>query len=214
MVDRDGSLVERAAGPHIVKEIIIYDVYDNDENVGAGNPVDPAAAVEIEHPKTNVVDESHDSDNCLEEFNVAEHMAALNQNVENVEIVNHVVDAAEGGAKENEESIESNNSANNLESSVGPAKNGASLTEEIANVVDEIVDKNPEFNESVAEVAVEGMETGVSAVLPPPSNSIEDIQSGYEGRSLSKKLKNVATAVRVFKYASQPSLPSQLRGPH
>ena len=184
VVDGDGHLVERDAGPHIVKEIIIYDVYDNDDNVGADNLVDPTTAIEIEHPKTNVVGEGNDSDNCLEEFNVAEHVAALNPNVE---IVNNVVDAAEGGAKVNEENVESNNSANNLESSVGSAKNGAPLTEEINNVVDLIVDKNSELNESVAEVAVEGMETEVSEVLPPPSTPIKDIQSGYEGRTLSKK---------------------------
>ena len=210
-MDGDGYLVERAAGPHIVKEII-YDVYDNDDNVGADNLVDPTTAIEIEHPKTNIVGEGNDPDNCLEEFNVAEHVAALNQNAEIV--VNNVVDAAEGGAQENEESVESNNSVNNLESSIGPAKNGAPLTEEINNVVDEIVDKNPDLNESVAEVVVEGMETEVSEVLPPPSNPIKYIQSGYEGRTLSKNLKNVATAVHVFRHASQPSLPSQLRGAH
>ena len=209
VVDRDGYLVERAAGPHIVKEIIIYDVYDNDENVGAGNPVEPTIAAELEHTETIVANEGQDSSNCPEDFN-----DALNQNVENIEIVNNVVDAAEGGATENELSIESNCSENNLESSVGPAKNGAPLIEEITKVVDEIVDNNPELNENVAEVAVEGMETEVSSVLPPPSNPIKDIQSGYEGRTLSKKLKNVATAVRVFRHASQPSLPSQLRGPH
>ena len=78
VVDGDGYLVEKAAGPHIVKEIIIYDVYENDDNVGADNLVDPTTAIEIEHPKTNVVGEGNDSDNCLEEFNVAEHVAALN----------------------------------------------------------------------------------------------------------------------------------------
>ena len=214
VVDRDGYLVERAAGPHIVKEIIIYDVYDNDENVGAGNPVDPTTAIELEHPKTIVVDESHDSDNCLEDLNVAEHVAALNQNVENVEIVNNVADAAKGDANENEENIESNSSANNVESSVDPPNNGAPPIEEITKVVDEVVDNDPELNENVAEVAVEGMEMEVSAVLSPPSNPIQDIQSGYGGRSWSKNLKNVATAVRVFRHASQPSLPSQLRGAH
>ena len=54
VVDSDGFLVEWAAGPHIFKEITIYDVYDNDENVGAGNTVDPTTAAEL------VVDESHD----------------------------------------------------------------------------------------------------------------------------------------------------------
>ena len=219
VVDRDGYLVERAAGPRIVKEIIIYDVYDNDENVEAGDPEGPAAAVGIEHPETSAVVESHDSDIGLEEFNVAEHIAALNQNVENeivnnvenAEIANNVEDAAEGGAKENDENIESNCNVNNLESSAGPAKNGAPLIEEIVNVVDEIVDNDPDLNENVAE---EGMETEVSSVLPPPSNPIKDIEAGYEGRSLSKKAKSVASAVRVFRYASQPSLPSQLRGPH
>ena len=213
VVDRDSFLVERAAGPHIVKEIIIYDVYDNDENVGAGNPVEPTSTGEIDHPETNVVDVSHDSDNCP--------VVAPNQNVHSVEIANNVVDAAVGGANEivetvvqNKENVESNNSTINLESSVDPAKNGAPLIEEIINVVDEIVDQNSELNENVAEAAVEGMETEVSSVLPPPSNPIKDIQSGYEGRTLSKKLKNVATAVRVFRHASQPSLPSQLRGPH
>ena len=160
------------------------------------------------------------TENCLEDFDVAAHVAALDQNlenkeiVENVENVNNVAVAAEGSANENEQIIESNSSDNNLESSVGPAKNGAPLIEEITKAVDEIVDSNSELNENVAEVAAEGMETEVSAVLPPPSIPIQDIQSGYEGRSLSKKLKNVATAVRVFRHASQPSLPSQLRGAH
>ena len=149
VVDGDSYLVERAAGLHIVKEIIIYDVYDND-NVVADNLVDPTTANEIEDPKTNVVVEGNDSDNCLEYFTVAEHVAALNQNAEIV--VNNVVDAAEGSAKQNVES----NDVNNLESSVGSANNGAQFTEEINNVVDEIVDNNPELNESVAVVVVEG----------------------------------------------------------
>ena len=146
VVDRDGFLVERAAGPHIVKEIIIYDVYDNDENVGAGNPVEPTSTGEIDHPETNVVDVSHDSDNCP--------VVAPNQNVHSVEIANNVVDAAVGGANkivenvdQNKENVESNNSTINLESSVDPAKNGAPLIEEIINVVDEIVDQNSELNE-------------------------------------------------------------------
>ena len=209
VVDGDGFLVERAAGPHIVKEIIIYDVYDNDENVGAGNLVEPTSTGEIDHPETNV-DVSHDSDNCP--------VVAQNQNVNSVEIANNVVEAAVGGANEivetvaqNKENVESNNSNINLESSVDPAKNGAPLIEEITNVIDEIVDDDSNLNRNVAE---EGMETEVSSVLPPPANPIKDIQSGYEGRTLSKKLKNVATAVRVFRHAAQPSLPSQLRGPH
>ena len=85
VVDGDGYLVERAAGPHIVKEIIIYDVYDNDDNIVADNYVDPTTANKSKDPNTSVGVDDNDSENCLEDFNVAEHVGALNQGAENVE---------------------------------------------------------------------------------------------------------------------------------
>ena len=166
-----------------MKEIIIYDVYD-DDNVVVDNLVDRTTANESEDPNTSVGVDDNDFENCLEEFNVAEHFAALNQNVEIVET--SVVGAAEGGAEEN--FVESNNDVN-LESSVGPAKNGAPLTEEINNVVDEIVDNNPELNENVAEEVVEGMETEVSEVSLHPRTPLRTFNLGMKAVVCPKNLK-------------------------
>ena len=240
-VDENGYLVERAdyahashapaseAGPRIVKEIIIYDVYENDDNGCITNPNAPNGG---EGPNNNQVE--YDSDNYLEEFNVADHVGDVEGGAENivtndvgatmngVEInseinVTNEVGATKNGAKMNSEinetkevdatknGVEINSSEINEQSSVGPAKNGTPLTETVKNVVDEIVDNDPKIDKNVAEEVGEEMETAVSEVPPSLPNPAVEIQTKYEGRSLSRKAKSIASAVRVFRHVSQPS---------
>ena len=163
-VDENGYLVERAdyahashapaseAGPRIVKEII-YDVYENDDN---GCITNPNASNEGEGSNNNAVVE-YDSDNYLEEFNVADHVSAVEEGAENIvtndvgAIMNGVeinseinvtkeVDATKNGIEINSSEIsvtnevgaaknaaETNSSEINVQSNVGPAKNGDTL---------------------------------------------------------------------------------------
>ena len=239
-MDENEYLVERAdyahashapaseAGPRIVKEII-YDVYENNDN---GCITNPNASNEGEGPNNNEVVE-YDSDNYLEEFNVADHVSAVEEGAENivtndvgatmngVEINSEInvtkeVDATKNGVEINSSEIsvtnevgatknasETNSSEINVQSNVGP------LTETIKNVMDEIVDNDPKIDNNVAEEVGEEMETAVSEFPSSLPNPAVEIQTEYEGRSLSRKAKSIASAVRVFRHASQPSLPSQ-----
>ena len=63
---------------------------------------------------------------------------------------------------------------------------GTPLTETIKDVMDEIVDNDPKIDNNVAEEVGEEMETAVSEVPPSLPNPAVEIQTKYEGRSLSR----------------------------
>ena len=214
VVNSDDFLVERAdhpraipasasdMGPHVIKEIIIY-VYDNDDNIVTENNVDPIPTKDGEDLNTNLGVTKNDAGNSLEEFNVAEHVAAKegaeNESLEELYVIDHV------GATEN-----GGEGTNACRGYCRPRKERDTPFEEIAK--NNIVVEN-----NVAEGVVEVMETAVSEVPPSSSQSGDGIQTVGEAckdRSLSRKVKNVASAMRVFRDASQPSPPSQLRGSH
>ena len=147
---------------------------------------------------------ANDSNNYLEDCNITEHVGIVEEGAEHD--INNEVEATKNGKETSSSEIDE-------QSNVGPAKNGTPSIE-IIKVVDEIVDNNSQIENNVAVEGAENMETAVSEVPPALPNPVAELQTKYEGRSLSRKAKSIATAVRVFRHASQPSLPSQLRGVH
>ena len=192
-VDSEGYLVEQAdyaheAGPHIVKEIIIYDVYENDDN-GPGGITNPVPPNEGEGSNTNEIAKdsdnyveiteytneiANDSDNYVEVTEYTNEIANDSNNyLEDCNVTEHVGTVEEGAEHDLNNEVEAtkngketSSSKINEQSNVGPAKNGTPSIEIIKEVVDKIVDNNSEIENNVAVEGVENMETAVSEVPP------------------------------------------------